>query len=68
MLEAYSTLAALAAHTRRIRLGTLVTGITYRNPALLAKTVTTLDVISKGACHPWHRCCLERVRAHWLRL
>jgi F420-dependent oxidoreductase-like protein len=48
MLEAYSTLAALATHTSRVRLGTLVTGVTYRNPALLAKTVTTLDIISGG--------------------
>lgn len=48
MLEAYSTLAAIAMRTQRIRLGTLVTGVTYRNPALLAKTVSTLDVISKG--------------------
>src|ERR1700730_5676606 len=48
MLEAYSTLAALAARTSRVRLGTQVTGVTYRNPALLAKTVTTLDTISKG--------------------
>jgi F420-dependent oxidoreductase-like protein len=48
MLEAYSTLAALAARTSRIRLGALVTGVTYRNPALLAKAVTTLDVISGG--------------------
>jgi F420-dependent oxidoreductase-like protein len=48
MLEAYSTLAALATQTSRVQLGTLVTGVTYRNPALLAKTVTTLDVISKG--------------------
>jgi F420-dependent oxidoreductase-like protein len=48
MLEAYSTLAALATKTSRVQLGTLVTGVTYRNPALLAKTVTTLDVISKG--------------------
>jgi F420-dependent oxidoreductase-like protein len=48
MLEAYTTLAALAARTNRIRLGTLVTGVTYRNPALLAKMVTTLDVISGG--------------------
>jgi F420-dependent oxidoreductase-like protein len=48
MLEAYSTLAALAARTSRVQLGTLVTGVTYRNPALLAKTVTSLDVISKG--------------------
>src|ERR1700704_1287338 len=47
-LEAYATLAALAARTSRVRLGTLVTGVTYRNPALLAKTVTTLDVLSSG--------------------
>lgn len=48
MLEAYTTLAALATQTSRVKLGTLVTGVTYRNPALLAKEVTTLDVISKG--------------------
>ena len=48
MLEAYSTLAALAAQTSRVKLATLVTGVTYRNPALLVKQVTTLDVISKG--------------------
>ena len=48
MLEAWSTLAALARETTRVRLGTLVTGVTYRNPALLAKTATTLDVISGG--------------------
>jgi F420-dependent oxidoreductase-like protein len=48
MLEAYTTLAAVAARTSRIKLSTLVTGVTYRNPALLAKQVTTLDVISGG--------------------
>jgi F420-dependent oxidoreductase-like protein len=48
MLEAYTTLAGIAARTSRVKLGTLVTGVTYRNPALLAKQVTTLDVISKG--------------------
>lgn len=48
MLEAYTTLAAIAAQTSRIKLSTLVTGVTYRNPALLVKEVTTLDVISKG--------------------
>jgi F420-dependent oxidoreductase-like protein len=48
ILEAYTLLGALAARTARVRLGTLVTGVTYRNPALLAKMVTTLDVISKG--------------------
>jgi F420-dependent oxidoreductase-like protein len=48
MLDAYTLLGALAARTSRIRLGTLVTGVTYRNPAHLAKIVTTLDVISAG--------------------
>ncbi|HEX2053057.1 MAG TPA: LLM class F420-dependent oxidoreductase [Actinomycetota bacterium] len=48
MLEGYALLSALAARTERARLGTMVTGVTYRNPALLAKTVTTLDVISSG--------------------
>ena len=48
MLEAYTTLAALSQRTSRVRLGTLVTGVTYRNPAILAKTVTTLDVLSGG--------------------
>jgi F420-dependent oxidoreductase-like protein len=48
MLEAYTLLAALAARTQRVGLGTMVTGVTYRNPALLAKIVTTLDVISSG--------------------
>jgi F420-dependent oxidoreductase-like protein len=48
MLEAYTTLGYLAAHTRRAKLLTLVTGVTYRAPALLAKAVTTLDVLSGG--------------------
>lgn len=48
MLESYSTLAGIAASTKKVRLGTLVAGVTYRNPALLAKQVTTLDVISGG--------------------
>ena len=48
MLEAYTTLGALASLTSTIQLSTLVTGNTYRNPALLAKTVTTLDVVSRG--------------------
>jgi F420-dependent oxidoreductase-like protein len=48
MMEAYSTLAALAASTSTVQLSALVTGNTYRNPAMLAKTVSTLDVISHG--------------------
>ncbi len=48
MLEAYTTLGFLAAHTRQVRLGTMVTGVTYRPPALLIKAVTTLDVLSGG--------------------
>src|SRR5256886_4951137 len=48
MMEAYTTLSALATQTSRVKLGTLVTGVTYRNPALLVKMVTTLDAISKG--------------------
>jgi F420-dependent oxidoreductase-like protein len=48
MLEAYTLLGALAARTRSVQLGTLVTGVTYRNPAILAKQVTTLDIVSSG--------------------
>jgi len=48
MLEGYTTLAHAAAVTERIELGTLVTGVTYRHPGILLKTVTTLDVLSGG--------------------
>jgi F420-dependent oxidoreductase-like protein len=48
MLEGYAALAFLAGQTRRVTLGTLVTGVTYRHPGLLAKTVSTLDVLSGG--------------------
>jgi F420-dependent oxidoreductase-like protein len=48
MLEAYTTLGFLAARTERVRLGTMVTGVTFRPPSLLIKAVTTLDVLSGG--------------------
>ncbi|PZS28873.1 MAG: LLM class F420-dependent oxidoreductase [Pseudonocardiales bacterium] len=48
MLEGYTSLGFVAAHTSRLRLGLLVTGVTYRHPGLLAKIVTTLDVLSGG--------------------
>lgn len=48
MLECYSLLSALARETDNVLLSALVTGNTYRNPAVLAKTVTTLDVVSGG--------------------
>lgn len=48
MLECYTLLGALAQHTSRVRLGALVTGNTYRNPAILAKSITTLDHVSGG--------------------
>lgn len=48
MLEGYTCLGFVAGQTRNIRLGLLVTGVTYRHPGLLAKIVTTLDVLSGG--------------------
>ena len=48
MLEGYTALSHVAAVTERMTLGTMVTGVTYRLPALLVKTVTTLDVLSGG--------------------
>jgi F420-dependent oxidoreductase-like protein len=48
MLEAYTTLGYLAACTSRVKLLTLVTGVVYRHPGILAKQVTTLDVLSRG--------------------
>jgi F420-dependent oxidoreductase-like protein len=48
MLECYALLSALARETSNVRLSALVTGNTYRNPAVLAKTVTTLDIVSGG--------------------
>jgi len=51
MLESYSTLSFMAACTRRARLGTMVTGVIYRYPGLLVKTVNTLDVLSGGRAY-----------------
>ncbi len=48
MLEGYSALSFLAGVTKRVTLGTMVTGVTYRHPGVLVKTVTTLDVLSRG--------------------
>lgn len=50
MLEGYSSLGFVAGKTERLRLRLLVTGVTYRHPGVLAKTVTTLDVLSAGRC------------------
>lgn len=61
MLEAYATLAFMAAQTRTIRLGTLVSSVAYRHPGVLLKTITSLDVLSGGrvilgvgAGFPWN--------------
>lgn len=51
MLEGWSALAFAAGHTNRIKLGTMVTGVTYRYPGLLVKTATTLDVLSHGRAY-----------------
>jgi F420-dependent oxidoreductase-like protein len=51
MLEGYSALAFAAAKTSTIKLGTMVTGVTYRHPGLLVKTATTLDVLSGGRAY-----------------
>jgi F420-dependent oxidoreductase-like protein len=51
MLEGWSALAFAAGRTNHIKLGTMVTGVTYRHPALLIKTATTLDVLSQGRAY-----------------
>jgi F420-dependent oxidoreductase-like protein len=51
MLEGYSTLSYLAGNTKKVKLGTLVTGVIYRYPGILVKTVTTLDVLSGGRAY-----------------
>ncbi|HTO55099.1 MAG TPA: LLM class F420-dependent oxidoreductase [Myxococcota bacterium] len=51
MLEGYAALSYLAGVTQRVKLGTMVTGVTYRHPGVLIKTVTTLDVLSGGRAY-----------------
>jgi F420-dependent oxidoreductase-like protein len=51
MLEGWSALAFAAGHTQRIKLGTMVTGVTYRYPGILVKTATTLDILSGGRAY-----------------
>lgn len=51
MLEGWSTLAFVAGRTNHLRLGTLVTGVTYRHPGILVKTATALDVLSQGRAY-----------------
>jgi F420-dependent oxidoreductase-like protein len=51
MLEAYSALSFMVAHTKRAKLGTMVTGVIYRHPGILVKTVSTLDVLSGGRAY-----------------
>ena len=51
MLEGYSTLSYLAGVTKKVKLGTMVTGVIYRYPGILIKTVTTLDVLSGGRAY-----------------
>lgn len=51
MIEGYTGLGFLAGQTRKIKLGTMVTGATYRNPGVLVKSVTTLDVLSGGRAY-----------------
>jgi F420-dependent oxidoreductase-like protein len=51
MLECYTALGLLAAHTTRVKLGALVTGVVYRYPGILVKSVTTLDVLSGGRAY-----------------
>src|SRR5215217_7467777 len=51
ILEGWLSLAFLAAATKRVRLGTLVTGVTYRHPAILVKQASTLDVLSGGRAY-----------------
>ena len=62
MLEAYTTLGYLAARTSKVELLAWVTAVSYRDPGMLAKIVTTLDVLSNGPRLARHRRRLERAR------
>jgi hypothetical protein len=68
MLEGWSVLAALARETDRVGLGTLVSGVTYRNPALLAKLATTLDDLGRARGPRDRRCRSSRARGLRLRV
>ena len=59
-LEGWMMLAALAQATTRLRMGTMVTGIHYRHPAVLANMIATLDIISVGPARGGHRRRMER--------
>ena len=64
MLEGYTALGFLAGQTSKMKLGLLVTGVTYRHPGLLAKIVTTLDVLSQGRAElglgaAWYEACIH---------
>lgn len=64
MLEGYSVLSYVAGVTRNVKLGTLVTGVIYRYPGLLVKTVTTLDVLSGGRAYMGIGAAWKIGRAH----
>ena len=59
MLEGWTVISMLAGLTTKIKLGTLVTGIIYRYPSVLAKVAATLDVLSKGRLFLGDRCWME---------
>jgi F420-dependent oxidoreductase-like protein len=70
MLEAYTTLGFLAASTRSVRLGAMVTGVIYRHPGLLVKTATTLDVLAAGRAYlgigaGWYQREADGLRVPW---
>ncbi len=66
MMESYSTLSYLAGFTRNARLGTMVTGVVYRHPGILIKTVTTLDVLSGGRAYVGIGAAWNQREAHGL--